>query len=83
MIQKGFLTKVTKRNLKDTRYVSIASQSILYLGIVILISALIYMISNFAKADSIISIWLPFMIAGVFLVFMSQLIKWKYLRAQR
>ncbi len=83
MIQKGFLTKVTKRDLKDTRYVSIASQSMLYLGIVILISALIYMISNFAKADSIISIWLPFMITGVFLVFMSQMIRWKYIRLER
>jgi uncharacterized membrane-anchored protein len=78
MIQKGSLTKDPKRDLKDTRFVSIASQSMLYLGVVILISALIYMIANLAKADAIISIWLPFMIAGVFLVFMSQLIKWKY-----
>lgn len=83
MIQKGFLTKKTKRDSKDTRYGSIASKSILYLGIVILISALIYMIANFAKADTIISIWLPFMIAGVFLVFMSQMIRWKYVRFQK
>lgn len=83
MIQKRFLTKNRKRALKDTRYVSIASQSILYLGVVILIAALIYMIANLARADAIISIWLPFMIAGVFLVFMSQMIKWKYLRVQR
>ncbi len=83
MIQKGFLTKGPKRDLKDTRFVSIASQSMLYLGVVILISALTYMIANLAKADAIISIWLPFMIAGVFLVFMSQMIKWKYLRVHR
>ncbi len=83
MIQKGFLTKDRKRALKSTRYVSIASQSVLYLGVVILISALIYMIANVARADAIISIWLPFMIAGVFLVFISQMIKWKYLRVQR
>ncbi len=50
----------------------------LYSGIVILISALIYMIANIAEADSIIRIWLPLMIAGVFLVFMSQVIRWKY-----
>jgi hypothetical protein len=75
MIQRGFLTKNIKRDSKDTRYISIASKSILYLGIVILISALIYMVANLAKADSILSMWLPFMIVGVFLVFMSQMIK--------
>lgn len=83
MTQRGFLTKATKRKSKDARFVSIASQSMLYLGVVILISALIYMIANFAKADAIISIWLPFMIAGIFLIFLSQMIKWKYLRVQR
>ena len=62
MIQKGFLTNKTKLESKDTRFSSIASKSILYLGIIILISALIYMIANFAKADAIINIWLPFMI---------------------
>ncbi len=83
MPQREFLTKTPKRDSKDTRYVSIANQSMLYLGVVILISALIYMIANLAKADTIISIWLPFMIVGVFLVFMSQMIKWKHLRMQR
>jgi len=83
MIKKGFLTKKTKHDSKDTRYVSVASKLMLYLGVIILISSLIYMIANFAKADSIISIWLPFIIAGVFLIFMSQVIKWKYIRLER
>jgi len=38
---------------------------------------------NLAKADSIIGIWLPFMIAGVFLVFVSQMIKWKHVRLRK
>lgn len=83
MIKKGFLTKKTKHDSKDTRYISVASKLMLYLGVIILISSLIYMIANFAKADSIISIWLPFIIAGVFLIFMSQVIKWKYIRLER
>ena len=83
MIKKGFLTNNTRRNSKDTRYVSVAGRSILYLGVVILIAALVYMIANFAKADTIIHVWLPFMIAGVFLIFMSQLINWNYLRHHR
>lgn len=76
----GILTKKTKRDSKDARRLSITSQSMLYLGVVILILALMYMIANLAKADAIISIWLPFMIAGIFLVVISQMIKWKHLR---
>ncbi len=83
MIQKGFMTMKTTRDSKETRYGSMASKSILYLGVVILISALIYMIANFAEADTIIGLWLPFMVAGVFLVFVSQLIRRKYVRFQK
>ena len=83
MIQNGFLTKKTKRDSKNNHYASIASKSILYLGIAILISALIYMIANFAKADMIVRIWFPFMISGVFLIFISQMIKWKYMQFDR
>ncbi len=75
MTHRGILTKKPKRYSKDARRLSITSQSILYLGVVILILSLMYMIANLAKADTIISIWLPFMIAGVFMVFMSQLIR--------
>ncbi len=83
MIYKGFLRNQVKRDSKDNRYISIASKSILYWGVFILISALIYMIINFSKTDSIINIWLPFMIAGVVLVFVSQLIKWQYVKLNR
>lgn len=74
-MQKRFSIEREQRDSKDTRYSSIASNSLLYLGVVVLLIALIYMIANLAKADTIISIWLPFMIAGVFMVFMSQLIR--------
>ena len=83
MIQKGFLTKSNKRDSENTRHIASASKLILFLGVAILISALIYMIANFAKADLIISIWIPFMITGVFLVFMSQMIKWKTMRLEK
>jgi O-antigen/teichoic acid export membrane protein len=73
---------ITKKDSIATRYSIITSKSLLYLGVLILISALIYMLANFAKADTIISIWLPFMISGVFLVFMSQMIRWKFVKFQ-
>ena len=66
--------------VKDNLNVSIASNLFFYSGVFILMSALIYMIGNLYKADSIIGIWFPFMIAGVLLVFMSQLIKWQIIR---
>lgn len=75
MMKKRFSIKREQLNSNDTRYSSIVSNSLLYLGVLVLIIALIYMIVNSAKADTIISIWLPFMIAGVFMVFMSQLIR--------
>ena len=75
MMKKRFSIKREQLNSNDTRYSSIASNSLLYLGVLVLIIALIYMIVNSAKADTIISIWLPFMIAGVFMVLMSQLIR--------
>jgi hypothetical protein len=45
----------------------------LYSGIIILISALGYLIGNLDKADSIISIWFPFMMAGTLLIFFSSI----------
>jgi len=52
-----------------------ASNATLYMGVLILILALFYLILNFEKADAVVGLWLPFMIAGVFLVSFSQIIK--------
>ncbi len=51
------------------------SNIILYLGCLILIASLIYMIINLNKADKIITVWLPITASGVVLVFFSQIIK--------
>jgi hypothetical protein len=45
----------------------------LYSGVVILISALFYMIGHLHKADSIVHVWLPIMTGGTVLVFMSMI----------
>lgn len=75
MIHKGFLRSRTKRGTTKTRNVSIASKMLLVLGVLISLCALSYMLVNFDKADSIINIWLPFMIAGIAFVFLSLFIK--------
>lgn len=66
-------------NTKD----SLASNMLFYSGVFILLSALIYMIGNLYRADLIIRIWFPFMIVGVILVFMSQLIKLQFPKVKR
>jgi hypothetical protein len=83
MIQRGFLTRKNKRGSKNTPNIPFPINFMLYLGIIIIIAALIYLIANFSKADLIASTWLPFMIAGVFMVFMSQIIKWRNARVER
>lgn len=80
MIQKGFIANKSKRASKETRYGSMVSKSLLCLGLVILISVMIYMIAHFHKADEIMVIVFPFMIAGSFLIWLSQVIRWKYVK---
>jgi hypothetical protein len=58
-----------KRTEQVSKKNSLIVKIMLYSGIIILISALGYMIGNLDKADSIISSWLPFMLAGTLLVF--------------
>lgn len=77
MIQKGYLSKTSKRDFKATHKAVIVSKSMLLMGMFIILSALMYMMINVARADSIIHIWLPFIVAGVFLIFISQLITQK------
>lgn len=75
MIHKGFLRSRIRRGATETRNVSIASKMLLILGVLISLFALSYMLVNFDKADSIINIWLPFMLAGVAFIFLSIFVK--------
>ena len=50
----------------------------LFLGITVLLSCLVWMILNIDKADSIVNVWLPIMLAGTFLIFISLLIQFAY-----
>jgi uncharacterized membrane protein len=66
-----------QRSIKEGRspIAKTVSQSMLYLGAFVIIFGLIYMMLNLPESDSIIFTWIPFMITGVALVVMSQLIK--------
>jgi hypothetical protein len=59
----------------QTKLGGLVSKIYLYSGVVILVSALFYMIANLHKADSIVHVWLPIMVGGTILVFTSMIIK--------
>lgn len=50
---------------------SLAGKAISLAGVVILLIALCWMIINLDKADNIIGVWIPFMIAGTLLVLLG------------
>ncbi|GET34177.1 hypothetical protein PbJCM13498_30400 [Prolixibacter bellariivorans] len=70
MLRKGFL-KYRKRPG------SIAATILLYTGAFISITALIYTLINLQRADEFVHIWLPFVMAGVVMIFLSQILKWQ------
>jgi hypothetical protein len=74
MINKGFLASHLRKNSGSYKRSSIITNTILLIGIAVLIFSLLFLIISLDKADSIIMIWLPFMISGVVLVFVSQVI---------
>ena len=66
------------RNIKlqrNSKCTITASSFFQIIGICIILTALIYMLVNLHKADSIIAIWIPFMVAGVWLTFTVTFIK--------
>jgi len=63
-----------KYNVNNSNF-TIASNLFIGTGICIILAALIYMIVNLDKADSIIKIWMPFMAAGIFLSFAGTIIR--------
>lgn len=69
-----FTLNQSKKSLSDNRSFSVISKALLYSGIAVLMSALIYMIINITKADSFVNTWIAFMAVGVYAVFMSVLI---------
>ena len=59
---------------KDNTLAIIVANLFFVIGTCTILAALIYMIINFDKADSIVKVVMPFMVAGIFLVFGSLVI---------
>lgn len=83
MLEKGFLKKQSNGIIKHQRFASIISKLLLYLGALVLVSSFIYLIVNSSKSDAMIAMMMPFMVAGLGLIFASYLIKRAYTKLRR
>jgi sorbitol-specific phosphotransferase system component IIBC len=81
MGQMGHLTQRGKGTKTENPSNKKRSDLILTIGVLLGIFCLIYMMLNLEKSDQIIKIWLPFMATSIYLVFMSQLIKWTIVKS--
>ena len=78
MLTKGLLRKTETMNKNNQKLLSFV-KIIFYFGSLLLIVSFVYMIANFEKADKIVSVWVPFVIAGSAMIVLSQVIKSLYL----
>jgi hypothetical protein len=74
MLEKGF-NKNRKPVWKENHYVSMAGRLLLYAGVLIIVSGLIYMLIHLDKSDTIFSIWLPYILTGIAMVCISLFLK--------
>ena len=75
MLEKGFIRNQNDQNSKHYQFVIFASKVMLYLGVVILIGSFAYLFFNSGQSDFLIGMILPFLVAGLGLIFVSFLIK--------
>lgn len=74
MLKKGFIkNQVTEKNTHQ-KFTGILSSVLLYLGLAILVFSFAYLIFNFEKSETLIGILVPFLVGGLGLVLVSQLI---------
>ena len=83
MLEKGFLKNQEAGNLKHQRLASIISQTLLYLGTLVLVSAFAYLFFNMENSGATIGMMLPFLVAGLGLIIVSHLIKRAYTKLRR
>lgn len=62
------------KKLINYRFVSIASKITLWLGIVVILTSVVYAISNLTSIDNFITIWTALMAIGVCFSFISILL---------
>ena len=75
MFEKDFNKNKNKPGRKENSYVSMAGRLLLGVGVLVIVSGLIYMLINLNKSDSIFHIWLPYIVTGIAMVCISMILK--------
>ncbi|MBC8004216.1 MAG: hypothetical protein H7X84_01990 [Verrucomicrobia bacterium] len=83
MLEKGFLKNNPDEKNKHHQVASLVSRILLYLGALVLIISFGYLLINMDQADKLIAMMLPFLVAGLGLIFVSQFIKRAYSKLRR
>jgi uncharacterized membrane-anchored protein len=83
MLEKGFLRNQANQNRRHNNIASILSKTLLFLGVLILIVTFVFLLANLGKADHLVSMTLPFLVAGLGLIVVSQFVKRSYNKLRR
>ncbi|MGE5449439.1 MAG: hypothetical protein ACM3PR_13840 [Bacteroidales bacterium] len=78
MLEKGFLKNQINHNRRHNHLASILSKILLFLGVLILILSFVFLLSNLGKADRLASVTMPFLVASLGLIVVSQFVKYSF-----
>lgn len=74
MLKKGFIRNQVSENKTHQKFTNILSKVLLYLGLAILVTSFAYLFFNFEKSEALVGILVPFLVGGLGLILVSQLI---------
>jgi hypothetical protein len=74
MLEKGFLRNQTDGDSKLHRVTLMVSKTMLYLGSLVIVGSFLYLLFNWEKSNVLIGMLVPFLVAGLGLIFISRLI---------
>ena len=83
MIEKGFLKNQSNGITKHQRIASAVSRTLLYLGVMVVIGSFAYILVNLENSDILIGLMIPFIVTGIGLIIVSQVIKRAYTKLRR
>lgn len=78
MLEKGFLQHDKEEMTLHKKITATVSKIMLYLGIALIAGSFIYLLLNSGKRDMLVVALVPFLIAGLGFIVLSQLIKRGY-----
>jgi uncharacterized membrane protein (DUF485 family) len=75
MIKKGIHANPTEFIRKQQRFAVIISNIFLFVGAIVVVSSLIFLLINLDQSDSLVTRLIPFFVSGLGFIICSQLIK--------